>query len=139
MSLVVSSRSAAIPSLGARRNGTQQTVLLAIRAGGEKDRVGAKIRATVGVAANTKAPQPVDDDRLPQGVANLVDEFSGSRIVSVDVTVTEVSYQQLITECPEIRGRPNQLLNRFVSFHRFLSAKRSLGRRTRAASTSMRG
>ena len=79
--------------------------MLAIRAGGEKNRVGAKISAAGSVAANTKAPQPVDDDCLPLGVAHLVDKLASSRIVGVDVTVTEVSNQQLIAECPEIRGR----------------------------------
>ena len=93
------------PSLRARCNGTKQTVFLAIRAGGEKNFVRTKIRTPCSVAANTKAPQPVDDDCLPMGVAHLADKLAGSRIVGVDVTVTEVSNQQLIDQCPEARGR----------------------------------
>jgi hypothetical protein len=91
--------------LRARCNGTEQTVVLPIRSSGEKNRVGAKISATGSIAANTNAPQPVDDDCLPVGVARLVDKLAGSRIVGVDGTVTEVSNQQLICQCPETRGR----------------------------------
>src|SRR6266853_5041080 len=92
-------------SLWARCNGTEQTILLPIRAGGEKNRVGAKISATRGVASNTKAPQPVDDDCLSVGVTYLVDKLAGGQIVGVDMTVAEISNQQLIGECPETGGR----------------------------------
>src|SRR5580704_3406827 len=80
-----------IPSSRARCNGAEQTVLLAIRAGGEKHFVGTKITAGSVAAANTKAPQPVDDDCLPVGVSHLVDKLAGSRIVGVDLAVTEVA------------------------------------------------
>src|SRR5262249_49517881 len=45
-------------SLWARCNGTEQTILLPVRAGGEKNPVGAKISTTRGVASDTKAPSP---------------------------------------------------------------------------------
>src|SRR5260370_17876462 len=80
-------------SLWAWCNGTEQTILLPIRAGGEKNRVGAKISATRGVASDTKAPQPVDDDCLPVGIARFVDKLPGRRIVGVDMTVAEISDQ----------------------------------------------
>src|SRR5258708_35009347 len=76
-----------------------------MRAGGEKSRVGTKISATRGVASDTKAPQPVDDDCLSVGVTHLVDKLAGGQIVGVDMTVAEISNQQLIGECPETGGR----------------------------------
>jgi hypothetical protein len=78
---------------GLECNGTKQTVALPIWPGGEKNRIGAKISAARSVAANTKAPEPIDDDCLPVGGAHLGDKLAGSRIVGVDVTVTEVSSQ----------------------------------------------
>src|SRR5262249_58419475 len=77
----------------ARCNGTEQTVLLAIGAGGEKDRVGAKISTAADVTADTDAPQSIDDDCLPMRIAHFVDKFPGRRIVGVDMTVTEISDQ----------------------------------------------
>src|SRR6266849_121876 len=80
-------------SLWARCNGTEQTIMLAIRAGGEKNRVGAKISAAADVTADTKAPQSIDDDCLPVRIAHFVDKLPGRRIVGVDMTVAEISDQ----------------------------------------------
>ena len=78
-------------SLWARCNGTEQTVLLAIRAGGEIHGIGL---TTIAAVADTKAPQSVDDNRLSVGIADFVDELPGRHIVGVDLTVAEISDQQ---------------------------------------------
>src|SRR5260370_9097469 len=88
----------------ARGNGTEKAIFLPITAGGEKNRVGAKISASRGVASDTNAPQPGDDDCLSVGVTHLVDKLAGGQIVGVDMTVAEISNQQLIGECPETGG-----------------------------------
>jgi hypothetical protein len=77
----------------ARCNGTERTVMLAIRAGGEKNLVGAKISAATDVTADTKAPQSIDDDCLPARIAHFVDKLPGRCIVGVDMTVAEISNQ----------------------------------------------
>ena len=61
-------------SSGARCDGTEQTVLLAIRASGEIHRIGL---TTIAAVADTKAPQSVDDNRLSMGTAHLVDKLPG--------------------------------------------------------------
>src|SRR6516165_3965127 len=70
----------------------EQTVRLAVRAGGEIKRVGRP--STVVVAAEPDGPQPVDEDRLPLGVAHLAKELAALRIESADMTVAEISDPQ---------------------------------------------
>src|SRR5215831_16799318 len=84
--------------LSVRCEGPEQAVLLVIRAGSEIHRIGL---ATIPAVADAEAPQPVDDDRLSAGIAQLVDELSGRSIVGVDMTVAEISDQQRAGEWSE--------------------------------------
>src|SRR5215469_9643639 len=70
----------------------EQTVRLAVRAGGEIKRVGRP--STVVVAAKRDGPQPVNKDRLPLGVAHLAKKPAALRIEGVDMTVAEISDPQ---------------------------------------------
>src|SRR5262249_26771536 len=88
--------------LSVRCEGPEQAVLLVIRAGSEIHRIGL---ATIPAVADAEAPQPVDDDRLSAGIAQLVDELSGRSIVGVDMTVAEISDQQRACEWSEAGRR----------------------------------
>src|SRR5437870_10846440 len=67
----------------------EQTVRLAIRAGGEIKRVGRP--SIVVVAAEPDGPQPVDEDRLPLGVAHLAKKLAALRIEGVEAKTRIVS------------------------------------------------
>src|SRR6516162_3152275 len=78
--------------LSAGIQAAEQTVRLAVRAGGEIKRVGRP--STVVVAAERDGPQPVDENRLPLGVAHLAKKLAGVRIEGVDMTVAKISDPQ---------------------------------------------
>jgi len=64
--------------------GAEQTVRLAVRAGGEIKRVGPP---SIGVAAAKRdGPQPVDEGRLPLGLAHLAKKLAALRIEDVGFT-----------------------------------------------------
>src|SRR6516162_3035417 len=70
----------------------EQTVRLAVHARGEIKRVGRP--SIVEVAAERDGPQPVDENRLPLGVAHLAKKLAAVRIEGVDMTVAEISDPQ---------------------------------------------
>ena len=70
----------------------EQTVRLAVHAGGEIKRVGRPSIAVV--AAEPDGPQPVDENRLPLGVAHLAKKLAAVTIEGVDMTVAEISDPQ---------------------------------------------
>ena len=81
----------------------EQTVRLAVRAGGEIKRVGRPSIAVV--AAERDGPQPVDEDRLPLGVAHLAKKLARLRIEGVDMTVAEISDPQGAAQFTETSRR----------------------------------
>ncbi len=81
----------------------EQTVRLAVRAGGEIKRVGRP--SIVVVAAELEGPQPVDEDRLPLGVAHLAKKLAAVRIEGVDMTVAEISDPQGAAQFTETSRR----------------------------------
>src|SRR5262249_56260521 len=72
----------------------EQTVHLAVRPGGEIKRVGRPSIAVGAAAAERDGPQPVDEDRLPLGVAHLAKKLAALRIEGVDTTVAKISDPQ---------------------------------------------
>src|SRR6516164_697858 len=80
----------------------EQTVRLAVRAGGEIKRVG---QPSIAAVANLECPQPVDDDRLPVGVAHLVKKLAAIKIEGVDVAVAEISDPQGASQRTETNRR----------------------------------
>ena len=81
----------------------EQTVRLAVRAGGEIKRVGRPSIAVV--AAEPDGPQPVDEDRLPFGVAHLAKKLAALRIEGVDMTVSKISDPQGAAQFTETSWR----------------------------------
>src|SRR5947209_7707039 len=88
--------------VGAWSQAAEQTVLFVVRAGGEINRVG---QTSISAIADFEGPQPVDDERLPVGVAHLVNKRAAGRIEGVDVAVAEISDPQLVRQWTEIRRR----------------------------------
>jgi hypothetical protein len=79
------------------REGTEQTVLLAIRAGGEIQRAGLTIFPVIAVigTAGTKVPQAIDGKDLSlesvrqSGMVHRADELAGRRIVAIVFGILE--------------------------------------------------
>src|SRR5262249_44447021 len=88
--------------MSVRSQATEQTVLFVVRASGEINRVG---QPSIAAVANSEGPQPVDDDRLPVGVAHLVKKLATLRIEGIDVAVAEISDPQLARQGTEISRR----------------------------------
>src|SRR5262252_8879004 len=82
----------------------EQAVRLAVRASGEEQFVGLR-RVPV---AEPQSPQAVDDDRLAIGLPQLAGPSAGVRVVDVDVTVAEVSNEQITAELAEVRRREGE-------------------------------
>src|SRR6202140_4231180 len=80
----------------------EQTVLLAVRAGGEIKRIG---RPSIAAVAEHDGPQPLDEDRLPLGVAHLAKKPAAVRIEGVDMAVAEISDQDGAAQFTEITRR----------------------------------
>src|SRR5438552_18937391 len=75
----------------------EQAVRLAVRASGEEQFVGLRRLAV----AEPEAQQAVDDDRLVIGLPQLAGARAVVRVVDVDVTVAEVSNEQITAELAE--------------------------------------
>src|SRR5262252_7519845 len=82
----------------------EQAVRLAVWASGEKQFVGLR-RVPV---AEPQTPQAVDDDRLATGLPQLAEASAAVRVVDVDLTVAEVSNEQITAELAEVRGRKGE-------------------------------
>src|SRR5215469_15760947 len=82
----------------------EQAVRLVVRAGGEEQLAGLR-RVPV---AEPQTPQAVDDDRLAIGLPQLAAASAVVRVVDVDLTVAEVSNEQITAELAEVRRREGE-------------------------------
>src|SRR6516162_11952773 len=82
----------------------EQAVRLAVRASGEEQFAGLR-RVPV---AEPQTPQAVDDDRLAIGLPQLAAAGAVVRVVDVDLTVAEVSNEQITAELAEARRREGE-------------------------------
>src|SRR5215467_7368408 len=82
----------------------EQAVRFAVGAGGEEQFVGLR-RVPV---AEPQTPQAVDDDRLAIGLPQLTAASAVVRVVDVDVTVAEVSNEQITAELAVVRRREGE-------------------------------
>src|SRR6266849_1510431 len=86
-------------TLGRRGDRAEQAVALAVGAGGEKERVGARGAA----AAQRQGPQAVDRQRLAVAAVELVDEVP-ALVEGVDPAVAEIADQDVAAEAAEGEG-----------------------------------
>src|SRR5713226_7854367 len=85
----------ALTSSWVRREAAEEAVGLIVWTGGEVDLVGV---AAIAAVADPEGPQPVDDNRLPVGTAQLVEELTSRGIEHVDVTIAEIADQYIAGE-----------------------------------------